>query len=82
MLTVTGWRMVGSSYKNGIQFKGYTLLLISDGSTRFYPDEVAIGPALDRVQADHGIDTTDAKRKLAEWVQTGIGVNFELKESR
>ena len=78
-LHVTGWSMSGSHYKQGVKNSGFTLLQISDGTTRYYPESVAIGPTLDRVQVEYGIDTTEAKAKLDHWVKTGEGATFDLK---
>lgn len=79
-LSVTGWKMVGSTYRHGLKLPGFTLLYLSDGSTRYYRDDVAIGPALDRIQLEHGVDVTEARRQLQEWVETGRGVTFSLVE--
>lgn len=77
-VSVTGWTMRGSAYRNGMRFPGCTILFLSDGRSRYYPEEVAIGPALDREQLEHGTDTSDARAKLNNWVKTGEGVTFGL----
>ncbi len=74
---VIGWQMVGSAYRGGWKIPGYTRVDFSDGTSKHFPEDVAIGPALDRCAAI-GIDVADARAKLADWIATGQGVRFDL----
>lgn len=79
--SVVGWKMVGGHYRHGWRSPGFTLLLLDDGSTKYYPESVGIGDALDRANREHGIDVFDARARLTEWVKTGKGATFSLEKS-
>ena len=81
---VVGWTMYGGCYRKGVRFPGFTHLDLEGGGYLYFPEDVAVGPALDDA-ADRRFDVTEAREKLlfqrlfkVVWVKTGEGVRFAL----
>lgn len=75
---VIGWSMRGSYYRRGRRYPGCTLVYLNGGGYRYYPEDTAIGPALDEMER-LGYDVLDAKAKLEHWTRTGEGATFDLR---
>ena len=80
-LSVTGWRMLGTAYRRGVRQPGGLILTISDGTSRYFPEDVSLDAALTRVRA-RGILTQDIEAQIDHWVKTGQGAVFSLERPK
>lgn len=76
---VTGWVLTGSYYRKGAKYPGSVKITLSGGGWVYFPENVSLGAALDETEA-RGFDTTEARANLAQWIATGQGASFTLKE--
>jgi hypothetical protein len=79
-MKVIGWTLRGSYYRNGFKFSGATILHLSDGSSAYYAEDTSLDKAIQDIQESKGVDTTEAREKIAHWVKTGEGAVFSLEE--
>lgn len=68
--SVTSWRLIGSSYRNGRHLPGSTILELSGGGTRYYRDTVSVAAAIEHAET-LGYDVSAVRAKTDEWVKTG-----------
>ena len=68
---ITGWRLVGASYKRGRRIPGATILELEGRGIVYYPEEVSLQTAVERAQTERGYDTREIRERIARWVTTG-----------
>ena len=75
-LELVGLALYGSryAYSNGVYYPGWATARLSDGTTRYVPEEHAgwFDAALSFIERHYGLDCSDYRRRLDVWVQTGI----------
>lgn len=70
---VISFKAVGEGYRNGTRVPGFGQAVLSTGETLYVPEAEAargLSAVLDYCEST-GFDVTDARVRLAKWVQTG-----------
>lgn len=71
-MKVASVTLVGSAYHNGRYVPGNGWINFTDGTRQYVSDGDAVGiEGCLRVAERFGHDTTECRRKVAEWVKTG-----------
>lgn len=70
---MVSFKVVGEGYRNGTRVPGFGQAVLSTGGTLYVPEAEAsrgLSAVLDYCERV-GLDVTDARARLAKWVQTG-----------
>lgn len=70
-LTLERFRCVGAHYRNGQRFSAFAIATLSNGSTVYIPEPEAYPDGVVQRCESIGVDCTEMRRKLDQWVQTG-----------
>lgn len=75
---VTGWTLVGASYRRGHRIPGGVRLELEGGGYIWYAENTPLMMAVADAD-DRGYSTAAVREQIAEWVRTGNGASFDLK---